>query len=148
MANIECMRVTLTLAALALVSAGAWFAFLGWDHEYYEVDGVAQGPYRPWQVIACGTVIVLACTAAFAYLRRVWLLAVIPVVAVVGFAVPWAAWASRDDTGLWVVGLLFLLVGGTMGLTVWLAVGHAVVETVRAVRRGRRGPGVASGPRA
>ena len=48
-------------AAPAAVSAGAWFAFLGWDQEYYEVDGVAQGPYRPWQVIACGAVIVLAC---------------------------------------------------------------------------------------
>lgn len=147
MTNIECVRVTLTLAALAVVFAGAWFAFLGWDHEYYEVDGVAQGPYQPWQVIACGAVIVLACTAAFAYLRRVWLLAVIPVVAVVGFAVPWAARASQDDTGLWVVGLLFLLVGGTMGLTVWLAVGYAVVETVRAVRARRRGPGVAPAPR-
>lgn len=146
MTNIECMRVMLTLAALAVVSAGAWFAFLSWDHEYYEVDGVAQGPYRPWQVIACGAVIVLACTAAFWYLRRVWLLAVIPVVAVVGFAVPWAAWASQDDTGLWVVGLLFLLVGGTMGLTAWLAVGYAVVETVRVVRLRRTEALARSGP--
>ncbi|WP_336670400.1 hypothetical protein [Tsukamurella sp. USMM236] len=146
MANIKCMRVILTLVALAAVAAGAWFAFLGWDQEYYEVDGVAQGPYRPWQVIACGAVIVLACTAAFAYLRRVWLLAVIPAVAVVGFAVPWAAWASQDDTGLWVVGLLFLLVGGTMGLTAWLAVGYGVVEAFRAVRRRRTGTRSASGP--
>ena len=28
----------------------------------------------------------------------------------VAFAVPWAAWASQDDTGLWVVGLLLLLI--------------------------------------
>lgn len=97
-------------------------------------------------MIACGAVIVLACTAAFAYLRRVWLLAVIPVVAVVAFAVPWAAWASQDDTGLWMVGLLFLLVGGTMGLTAWLAVGYAVAETVRAMRRRRAKPRPPSGP--
>jgi len=140
------MRVTLTLAALAVFSAGMWFAFLGWDHEYYEVDGVAQGPYRPWQVIACGAAVVLASTAAFAYLRRVWLLAVIPVVAVVGFAVPWAVWASRDETGLWMVGLILLLVGGVLGLTAWLAVGYAVVETVRAARRRRAGSSAPSGP--
>ena len=146
MANIGCMRVILTLAALAAVSAGAWFAFLGWGQEYYEVDGVAQSPYRPWQVIACGAVIVLACTAAFCSLRRVWLLAVIPVVAVVAFAVPWAAWASQDDTGLWVVGLLLLLMGGTMGLTAWLAVGYGVVEAIRAFRRRRTVSRAPSGP--
>lgn len=141
------MRVAVVLVGLAVVSAGAWFAFLGWDQEYYEVDGVAQGPYRPWQVIACGAVIVLACTAAFWYLRRLSLMALIPVVAVVGFAIPWAAWASRDDTGLWMAGLIFLLVGGVMSLTVWLALGYAAVETVRSVRRRRSGaPPTIPGP--
>ncbi|MGV7904407.1 hypothetical protein PJN93_31830, partial [Mycobacterium kansasii] len=80
------------------------------------------------------------------YLRRVWLLAVIPVVAVVAFAAPWAAWASQDDTGLWVVGLLLLLVGGTMGLTAWLAVGYGVVEAIRAFRRRRIVSRAPSGP--
>ncbi|CAM3574195.1 hypothetical protein ACXYTP_03425 [Tsukamurella ocularis] len=141
------MRVVSVLVGLAVVSAGAWFAFLGWDQEYYEVDGVAQGPYRPWQVLACGAVIVLACTAAFWYLRRLSLMAVIPVVAVLGFSIPWAAWASRDDTGLWMAGLIFLLVGGVTGLTTWLAVGYAVVETVRSVRRRRSGaPPPTAGP--
>ncbi|NMD54397.1 MULTISPECIES: hypothetical protein [Tsukamurella] len=141
------MRVAVVLVGLAVVSAGAWFAFLGWDQEYYEVDGVAQGPYRPWQVIACGAVIVLACTAAFWYLRRLSLMALIPVVAVVGFAIPWVAWASRDDTGLWMAGLIFLLVGGVMSLTVWLALGYAAVETVRSVRRRRSGaPPTIPGP--
>ena len=70
----------------------------------------------------------------------------IPVVAVVGFAVPWAVWASRDETGLWMVGLILLLVGGVLGLTAWLAVGYAVVETVRAARRRRAGASAPSGP--
>lgn len=98
-------------------------------------------------MIACGAVIVLACTAAFWYLRRESLIAVIPLTAVVGFAVPWAIWASRDDTGLWLAGLIFLLVGGTMGLTAWLAVGYAAVEMVRAVRARLRDPGGAPRPR-
>ncbi|BDH57272.1 hypothetical protein MTP03_22110 [Tsukamurella sp. PLM1] len=125
------------LAALAVFAGAMWFAFLGWDQEYYEVDGVTQGPYRPWQVIACGAAIVGAATVAFLYLRHVWLLAVIPAVAVLGFAVPWAAWASQDSTGLWLVGLILLVGGGMMGLTVWLALVFAASEIAR-TRRARR----------
>lgn len=132
------MRVATVLVGLVGFSVAMWCVFLGWDQEYYLVDGAAQGPYRPWQVVGCGAVITLACTAAFLYLRRAWLLAVIPAVAVLGFAVPWAVWAARtDDSGLWVVGLLLLLVGGTIGLTVWLALVYATAEIVR-VRRTRR----------
>ena len=70
-----------------------------------------------------------------------------PAASIRAMTAPWAAWASQDDTGLWVVGLLLLLVGGTMGLTAWLAVGYGVVEAIRVFRRrrtvtrGRSGPG-------
>ncbi|KXP01536.1 hypothetical protein [Tsukamurella pseudospumae] len=142
------MRVMVWLIVLAVFCGAMWGAFLGWDHEYYEVDGVAQGPYRPWQVIACGAAIVLASTVVFLVLRRLWLLVVIPVVAVIGFAVPWAWWASQDTTGLWLAGLFFLLVGGTTGLTGWLALVFGADQAVRAVRRrGRASDGArASNP--
>ena len=79
---------------LALFAAAMWFAWLGWDQEYYLVDGVAQGPYRAWQVLGCDA-------------------------------------ASTDDSGLWVVGLLFLLVGSGLGLLVLLTITAVVAARGR-----------------
>ncbi|WP_019203108.1 hypothetical protein [Tsukamurella sp. 1534] len=131
------MRIATALIGLAAFAAVMWFAFLGWDQEYSVVNGAVQGPYRPWQVVGCGAAITAAATAALLYLRRAWTLAVIPAVAVAGFAVPWAAWASADDSGLWVVGLVLLLGGGIAGLTLWLGLVFAAAETARN-RRARR----------
>lgn len=103
-----------------------WFAWLGWDHKYYHVDGVSQGPYRAWQVLGCGLSIAAAAVLAYLWVRGVWAIFVLAAAADIGFAVPWGLdAASTDDTGLWVVGLLFLLVGGAIGLTVLLAVSAA-----------------------
>ncbi|MFC9895428.1 hypothetical protein ACFVMC_17240 [Nocardia sp. NPDC127579] len=112
------------LPVLALFSAGMWAAWLGWDNEYYYVDGVAQGPYRPAQVIGCGACVVLASVAVFLYLRHPAAIPAVAGAAVTGFAVPWALQASADSTGLWAVGLLFLLVGGGTGVMLVLAVVH------------------------
>ncbi|MFB9312956.1 hypothetical protein [Nocardioides plantarum] len=115
-------RLWLAAIALAIVAAAAWFAFLGWDHEYYEVDGVPQGPYRAWQVLACGASVVVASVIAYLLTRGTTAIFVLAASATVGFAVPWAMdAAAHDDSGLWVVGLLFLLVGAGAGLTVLLA---------------------------
>jgi hypothetical protein len=112
-----------TSIALALFAAVMWFAWLGWDHQYYEVDGVSQGPYRAWQVVGCG--LAIGAAAVFAYLRvpRVAAIFVLGCAADIGFAVPWAVDASRtDDSGLWVVGLVFLLTGSGLGLTILLTI--------------------------
>ncbi len=119
-----------TAFVLALFAAGMWFAWLGWDHQYYEVDGVPQGPYRAWQVIGCGAAIavvaVLACLWVSQATTAVFVLAG---AATVGFAVPWSIDASTsDDTGLWAVGLMLLLVGGGTGLTVLLAITQVVTQ--------------------
>jgi hypothetical protein len=104
-----------------------WFAWLGWDHEYYQVDGVAQGPYRGWQVIGCAMSIAAAAVFAYLSVRGVPAIFVLAAAAVIGFAVPWTLdAASTDESGLFVVGLLFLLVGGGVGLTALLAVTAAV----------------------
>ncbi|MEV0250684.1 hypothetical protein AB0H76_29095 [Nocardia sp. NPDC050712] len=129
-------RITV-LVALALFSAGMWAAWLGWDTEYYYVDDVAQGPYRPVQVIGCGAGIVLASVAAFLYLRRPTTIPAVAAAAVLGFAVPWATQASADSTGLWAVGLLFLLIGGGTGLVAVLAVVH-LLRTLLLAARTRR----------
>lgn len=111
-------RIIATLVALSAFSAAMWFAWLGWDHEYYLVDGVHQGPYRSWQVVCCALSVALATVAAYRLIRTPYAIPFIVLAADVGFAVPWGIDASSDETGLWVVGLMTLLVGGGFGLTV------------------------------
>jgi hypothetical protein len=117
-----------TALLLMLFSAAMWFAWLGWDHEYYLVNGVAQGPYRAWQVVGCGLAIVAATVLAYLRVRRTAGIFVLAAAAVVGFAVPWSWDASSDETGMWVVGLLMLLIGGGVGLVVLLAVTEALAK--------------------
>src|SRR4051794_5300136 len=118
-----------TALALAVFAAAMWFAWLGWDHQYYQVDGVPQGPYRAWQVVGCGLAIAVAAVLAHQRVRGTRAVLVLALAAVIGFAVPWAIDASRDDdTGLWAVGLFLLLLGGTGGLVVLLAVTDAVIR--------------------
>jgi hypothetical protein len=117
-----------TALLLMLFSAGMWFAWLGWDHEYYLVNGVAQGPYRPWQVVGCGVAIAAATVLGYLRVRRTAGIFVLAAAAVVGFTVPWSVDASGDETGMWVVGLFFLLLGGGAGLVTLLAVTAAVAK--------------------
>jgi hypothetical protein len=110
-----------TAIALALFAAVMWFAWLGWDHQYYEVDGMTQGPYRAWQVAGCGLTIAAAAVYAYSRVPGIAAILVLACAADIGFAVPWAVDASRtDDSGLWVAGLLFLLIGSGVGLVILL----------------------------
>jgi hypothetical protein len=111
-----------------------WFAWLGWDHEYYLVDGVAQGPYRAWQVIGCGLTIAAATVATFLRAPRTAAIFVLATAASLGVAAPWSVDASSDESGLWVVGLFMLVIGGTMALAVLLAVTQAVTSVIRSAR--------------
>lgn len=121
--------------ALGLFAAAMWFAWLGWDSQYYEVDGVAQGPYRAWQVIGCGLSVAAAAVVAYLWVRGVWAIFVLAAAGAIGFAVPWTRdAASTDDSGLFAVGLLFLLVGGGTGLVVLLSVTAAVAGSRRTAR--------------
>jgi peptidoglycan/LPS O-acetylase OafA/YrhL len=124
-------RLWRTALALALFAAAMWFVWLGWDHEYYIVDGVSQGPYRAWQAVGCG--LAIATATVFAYLRvpQAAAIFVLAIAAGIGFAVPWAMDASGDETGLWLVGLFFLVVGSCVGLAVLLAVTYAVTGSRR-----------------
>lgn len=126
-------RVGLAALGLAVFAALMWGAWLGWDDDYYLVDGVQHGPYRAWQVLGCG-----ACVAVGAVLAQAWArtsgAVVLTLAATGGFAVPWALYAaSTDDSGLWVIGLVLLLAGSIIGLVLVLTVA-AVVRT----RLGRR----------
>ncbi|WBB68543.1 hypothetical protein [Micromonospora sp. WMMD812] len=113
--------------AVALLSAAAWYAWLGWDTGYQvdPVTGATSGPYQAWQVVGCGLTLLVVFVGAL-------LVGVRPVPAsaalTLAFTAAWAAtWASRDDTGLYAVGAVLLLAGLAAGTTV-------VALLVRAVR--------------
>ena len=117
------------LVTLALFAAAMWAVWLGWDTEYYEVDGVTQGPYREWQVIGCGLTVVAAAVLVQVWLRGAVGALPLAVAAVGGFAAPWTVQAaSTDDSGLFVVGLVMLLVAGGGGLAALLAGTGAAVR--------------------
>lgn len=123
-------RLPVAVVGLALVAASMWFVWLGWDDDYYEVDGVTQGPYRAWQVVGCGLSICAVAVAA-----RLWAgrgVVLLAAAAAVGFAVPWTVHAaSTDESGLWAVGAVFLLAGGLVGLVVVLTVAELVLRAWR-----------------
>ncbi len=128
-------RLWRTASVLALFAGAMWFAWLGWDHEYYLVDGVPQGPYRGWQVAGCGLAIAAATVFAFLRVPQTAAIFVMAIAADIGFAVPWAVDASSDDTGMWLVGMFLLVIGSGVGLTVLLAVTNAVVGSTRSNTR-------------
>jgi hypothetical protein len=122
-------RLGWTAAALPLVAAAMWFAWLGWDHQYYLVDGVPQGPYRPWQVVGCALSIATAAVLACVRVRQSRAIFPLAFLAATGFAVPWSIDAAQQDgSGLWAVGLAMLLIGGGLGLTLLLAATDAFLN--------------------
>ncbi|RLP90061.1 hypothetical protein [Micromonospora sp. CV4] len=109
-------RAPLGALFLAVATVGVWLLWLGWDTGY-TVDpetGSRSGPYEPWQVIGC--VLTLALLAALAGTRlSPWLVAPVMTVA---FTAAWSWGAlSSDDSGLWAVGAVLVLVGMAVGST-------------------------------
>jgi hypothetical protein len=102
---------------VAVLTAAAWFGWLGWDHEY-QIDPVTQhatGPYEAWQVVGCVLSLLAIALAAGVAVHPVVPLAVMPLT----FTVVWSLDAApRDDTGLWAVGAVMLLVGMLLGASV------------------------------
>ncbi len=113
-------------AGLLAVLGGAlsWVAWLSWP--------ISGNTYHPAQVVACAlTCAVIAVILAGRSTRAA--LVTVPLGGTAGVAIPWAWWASRsDETGLWLVGLIILVIG------VWVGLSIAVVlaDNIRR-RRGR-----------
>lgn len=108
-------RQVLGAFVVAVLAAGLWFAWMGWDSTY-QTDPVTHevsGPYQAWQVIGCGVSLIILLVGAL-------LLKVRPIVACSALTVAFtAAWtvtaAARDDSGLFVVGAFLLFVGLALG---------------------------------
>ena len=123
-----------TLAVLLLVAAASvlsWYGWMGWHHEYQtDAQGVPSGQYQAWQAVGSALTVVATVGVAVRALRGNARLAV-PVVAALGYGVAWSATANDDTTGLWVVGLGFLVIGAGSSLALLAAVVIALRDRSR-----------------
>jgi len=119
---------------VAVLAALSWFGWMGWDSQYQvdPITNVASGPYEAWQVVGCAlSLLVLLVGAQLAGVRPVPASAALTL----GFTAAWTATvAPTDETGLYGVGMILLLIGLTAGTTVI----SFVVQGLRRLRSGRR----------
>ncbi|WP_010525475.1 hypothetical protein [Nesterenkonia sp. F] len=114
------------LAVLALLAAGLWWGWFGWDDSYQHdpATGETSGPYALWQVIGCTASGVLLVVVAERFVPPPALLTVAPL----AFTAAWALTAvPTDQSGLALVGTVLVLTGTLLGAS-------AVVATTRALR--------------
>ncbi|WP_328447616.1 hypothetical protein OG780_12530 [Streptomyces sp. NBC_00386] len=116
---------------LACVSLAVWAAWLGWDqHRDVQPDGTTTGPYEVWQVI--GLVLILLAPVYWAASRRYLAGAVLGTTAGLTVAA-YYDW-SDDSSGLFIVGVVLVMLGS-------LAVTTVVSAIASATRQGGRLPG-------
>lgn len=113
------------VVGVAVLSAAAWFGWMGWDHAY-QVDPATNevsGPYEAWQVVGCVlTLLVVGVVAAHRW-RPFGTALVLPV----AFTVAWSVTAaSEDDSGLWGVGAVLVLLGTAAASLLVVAVVSAI----------------------
>jgi flagellar biosynthesis protein FlhB len=118
--------VALFTFVIAALTIATWWT-LGRDtaREVDAATGNVTGPYEAPQVIVC-VVVLVALVVVGALVLPAWL-------AVLAVSLPFtAAWtlhaASTDDSGLWAVGAILVLLGTLVGSTVVTAVTRALVR--------------------
>ena len=114
-----------TFIIVALTTATWWTLGRDTTREVDPATGAVTGPYEAPQVIAC-VVVLVGLVVIGALLLPAWL-------AVTGVGLPFtAAWtiqaASTDDSGLWAVGAVLVLVGTLVGGTIVTAITRALVR--------------------
>ncbi|MDT5034084.1 MAG: hypothetical protein QOC94_4255 [Actinoplanes sp.] len=128
-------RFMIISGLLALATVGTYWLFLGRDQtmQLDPATGNYGGPWTTGQVAGCVlTMLVLLIGAVCAGLRPVLAAAVMTL----AFVVPWTIQAAAtDETGMYGVGLMLILVG--MGFGTWL-VALLTAVVARAWRPERR----------
>jgi hypothetical protein len=110
---------------LAATTVLTWWLWLGRDTEYQiDANGVESGPYTTGQVAGCVLTLLVLLVAAV-------LLGVRPLVAAaamtIAFTVAWTVQAgASDETGLFMVGAIMVLVGSAVGTSVVAVATHAI----------------------
>lgn len=115
----------MAILVLAVMTLAVWAAWLGWDqHRDVQPDGSETGPYEAWQVI--GLVLSLLAPVYWAASRRYIAGAAfgVPVGLTVAAAYDW----SDDSSGLFLVGVVMIMVGSL----VVTSAGTAVIAAVKA----------------
>ncbi|MFF9085883.1 hypothetical protein ACF1BE_05620 [Streptomyces sp. NPDC014991] len=119
------VRRFLAFLVPAVAASAAWAAWLGWDrHRDVHPDGTTTGPYEAWQV--AGLVLTLLVPVGWAAARGHVAGAVLGTTA--GLTVTACLDWSGDSSGLFLVGVTLVMLGGLAGTAV-------VTTVVRAVRR-------------
>jgi hypothetical protein len=125
----------LLILVLAVVTAAAWAAWLGWDQQRdVQPDGTTTGPYEAWQVI--GLVLTLLAPVYWAASRGYVAGAMLGVPA--GLAVASCYDWSDDGSGLFVIGVWMITAGS---LIVTTAISAVIVSATRKGRQGGAAPG-------
>ncbi|MFF6773871.1 hypothetical protein ACFY8W_09920 [Streptomyces sp. NPDC012637] len=120
----------------ALVAAAAWAAWLGWDQvRDVHPDGSVSGPYEAWQVV--GLVLTLLAPLYWTASRRHVTAGALGTTA--GLAVAACVDWSDDASGLYMIGVLLVLLGSLAGT-------FGVSALIAAVTRGRGEGRSAAGP--
>lgn len=114
-----------TFVIVALTTATWWTLGRDTTRDVDTATGTVTGPYEAPQVIAC-VVVLVALVVIGALLLPAWL-------AVLAVSLPFtAAWtiqaSSTDDSGLWAVGAVLVLVGTLVGGAIVAAVTRALVR--------------------
>lgn len=118
------LRTVAVVLGAALAAVATWVAWLGWESGYRTdpATGAVSGPYSVAQVVGCVLTLVVIAAAA-GWWAPPWFVA--PAVTL-GFTTAWTLdAAATDDTGLFAVGTLLLLVGlgagsALVGAVAWL----------------------------
>ena len=125
MAQNNYLVALITFIIAALTTATWWTLGRDTTHEVDPATGSVTGPYEAPQVIACA-VVLIALAVVGALVLPAWL-------AVLAVSLPFtAAWtlqaSSTDDSGLWAVGAVLVLVGTLVGATIVTAVTRGLVR--------------------
>lgn len=125
MARNNYMVALITFVIAALTTATWWTLGRDTTRDVDPVTGAVTGPYEAPQVVAC-VVVLVGLVVIGALLLPAWL-------AVLAVSLPFtAAWtiqaSSTDDSGLWAVGAMLVLIGTLVGGTIVTAVTRGLVR--------------------
>ncbi|WP_405403759.1 hypothetical protein [Streptomyces sp. NBC_01104] len=119
------------ILVLAVMTLALWAAWLGWDqHRDVQPDGSETGPYEAWQVI--GLVLSLLAPVYWAASRRYIAGAVLGVTGGLTVAA-YYDW-SDDSSGLFMVGVVMVMVGSLVVTGIASAVIASVTSRAGSIR--------------
>jgi len=118
------------MITLAVLSAGLWWAWFGWDtqRDIDPVTGSSSGPYEWWQVRSCLISWALLAWAGTEVLKPAAVILIMPV----AFTASWILSAAlTDDSGLWAIGAVLVAVGTLAGNALFVGLLHLLFRKRR-----------------